>query len=176
MRKILPLLMLLLLFAASCDHRSPEQILEDAEVNLTQNKFDEAVKDYETFVKKYPDHPKAAETSYRIAEIHMNRRQNIDDAIKAFLNTADGYEKTEYGAKAKFMAGFLLANNTDRLDEAKKVYEDFLDTYPDHELRMAVTFEIENLGKPLESIPQLKTILNENNPEKPIILQNATEK
>ncbi len=154
--------MLLLLMAVSCDRRGPDQLLEDAEVNLTQNKYDEAVEDLQRLIKKHPEHQKAPESAYRIAEIHMNKRQKIEDAIDAFINTADTYPDTEFGPKARFMAGFLLANNTDRLSEAKKVYEEFLEAYPDHELSMAVTFEIENLGKPLDNIPQLKPILNEN--------------
>ncbi|MGC9512091.1 MAG: tetratricopeptide repeat protein [Fidelibacterota bacterium] len=175
MRKALPIMLtLLLLIAASCDRRNPDQLLEDAEVNLTQDKYDDAIQDLERLLKKYPDHEKAAESAYRIAEIHMNKRQKIEDAIDAFIYTADEYPDTEFGPKARFMAGFLLANNTDRLDEAKKVYEDFLKAYPDHELSMAVTFEIENLGKPLDNIPQLKPILNEK--EVPQRVQNADRK
>jgi len=159
---MLPFLMILTFITVSCDRRGPDQLLEDAEVNITQNKFDEAIKDLEKLVNKYPDHEKAVQTSYRIAELHMNKRQDLNAAIVSFKNAADKFPDSEVGPKACFMAGFLLANNTDRLDEAKKTYEKFLEKYPDHELKIAVEFELENLGKPLDNIPQLKPILEDN--------------
>ncbi len=165
MRKTLPILLILMLFMAACDRRSPEQFIEDAEVNLTQKEYDDAVKDLKKMIEKYPDHEKAPENAYRIAEIHMNKRQDIEAAIEAFKVAADQYSKSDIGPKARFMAGFLLANNTDRLDEARKDYERFLKDYPDHELSMAVNFELENLGKPLDNIPQLQPILNDQEKE-----------
>jgi outer membrane protein assembly factor BamD (BamD/ComL family) len=162
MKKMLPILLVLIIIAASCDRRGPDQLLEDAEVNITQNKFDDAVKDLEKLVNKYPDHEKAVQTSYRIAELHMNKRQDLDAAIVSFKKAANTFPNSEVGPKACFMAGFLLANNTDRLDEAKTTYEKFLKSYPDHELKIAVEFELENLGKPLDNIPQLKPILEDD--------------
>ena len=92
----------------------------------------------------------------------MNKRQDLNAAIISFKKAADKYPNSDIGPKACFMAGFLLANNTDRLDEAKSTYEKFLKNYPDHELKIAVEFELENLGKPLDNIPQLKPILEDN--------------
>jgi TolA-binding protein len=172
MRKSLPFLLILIIFMTACDRRSPEQFTEDAEVNLTRKKYDDAVKDLEKMITKYPDHEKAPQNAYRIAEIHMNKRQDLDSAIDAFKRAAKKYPGTDIGPKARFMAGFLLANNTERLDEARMAYEQFLKDYPEHELRMAVEFELENLGKSLDNIPQLKPILEDKDKE---ILRGSTD-
>jgi len=161
MRKAtLAVLLTALIFSVSCDRRSASELYTDAEALISEEKYEEAVKALTRIEKKYPDNEFAAKSVYRLAEINMNFLSDMDAAIDNYRHTADVYPDSPYGPKSRFMAGFLLANNTTRFDEAREQYELFMDAYPDNELSTAVSFELENLGKDINDIPQLQSLIN----------------
>ena len=61
------------------------------------------------------------------------------------------------------MAGYTLANIMGEYDRAKIAYERFIRDYPEHPLSESVQFEIRNLGKELDQIEELKSIMKSNN-------------
>jgi len=158
-KKIWILLMGLSLMMVSCDSRSASELYSDAEEMINQDKFEEALKDLQRVEKKFPENELAPKSVYRMAELYMNEMKDLNSAIETYQKVADNYSESTYGAKSRFMAGFLLANNTSRFDEAKAQYELFLTTYPNDELTSAVQFEMENLGKDIDEIPQLKGLV-----------------
>ncbi len=54
------------------------------------------------------------------------------------------------------MAGFILANELNKTEEAKVIYEEFLKKYPDNQLAGSVKLELESIGKSPEEILQKK--------------------
>ena len=148
----------MLLFSA-CDKRSATQLYQDAELLIEQDKFEPALDDLTKITEKFADNELSPKSIYRMAEIYMNKMENLDMAIEAYKRVANDYSSSSYGSKGRFMAGFLLANNTNRIDEARIEYEMFIKDYPDNELISAVEFELENLGKSIDDIPQLKDII-----------------
>jgi len=56
------------------------------------------------------------------------------------------------------MIGYIYANDLNDYDKAKASYEKFIELYPDHMLVPSAQWEIENLGKSLDEIPQLQSI------------------
>ncbi|MCK5519937.1 MAG: outer membrane protein assembly factor BamD [Candidatus Marinimicrobia bacterium] len=146
-------------FIGACDQRSASQIYSDAETLISQDKFSQALKDLQKIEKKYSENELAPKGIYRMAEIYMNELKDLNSAIETYVRVADMYRESPYGPKSRFMAGFLLANNTSRFDEARNQYKLFLVDYPDNELVSAVDFEMENLGKEIGDIPQLKDLI-----------------
>ena len=65
------------------------------------------------------------------------------------------------------MAGFILANDLEDLDEAKSTYELYLEKYPNGQLADDARVELENLGKSPEEI-LLEKIQNKNKDENTI--------
>ncbi len=159
-RKLVILLTLLVFAAGSCDRRSASQMYTDAETQISKDKFEDAAKTFQKLEKKYPDNELAAKSAYRLAELYMNNIQDLSKAIQVYRHVADVYPQSAYGPKSRFMAGFLLANNTSRFDEAKTEYKRFLADYADNELASAVKFELDNLGKDIDDIPQLKGMVD----------------
>lgn len=160
MKKLLLLAILTGLLITGCDKRTPDQIYESANQAVQAKNIDAALKEFGLIVKKYPEYAAVPKIMFQMAELQMNEKKDLDAGINAFRQLADKYPDTGYGPKGRFMAGFLLANTANRLDEARKEYELFLKSYPDNDLVEAVKFELENLGKPIEDIPQLKGIIS----------------
>jgi len=158
MQKVLmPLFMLLLLSA--CDKRTPDQIYNAALDAKAQKKYDLAIKEYSQLADKAPEYEMLPKALYDMAEIHMNQLSDMDGAIKAFQRLANQFTHSEEGLKARFMAGFLLANNVKRYEEAANEYHRFITDYPNNPLIEAVQFELDNLGKPIEEIPTLRGLI-----------------
>ena len=51
-----------------------------------------------------------------------------------------------------FMIGYLSANQLGDNTKAKRIYNEFLEKYPDDELVSSVKFELQNIGKRPEEI------------------------
>jgi TolA-binding protein len=57
------------------------------------------------------------------------------------------YPKSDKTASVLFLKGFILDSELSRKEEAKKVYNNFLEKYPGDSLANDVKFLLDNLGK-----------------------------
>ena len=89
----------------------------------------------------------------------MNDHKDFEDAIKTYKLVVEKYSGSKLEEKAQFMVGFVYANYIHNYDKAQVEYNKFLERFPDHDLSDDVKFEIENLGKDINDIPQLKDIV-----------------
>lgn len=60
--------------------------------------------------------------------------------------------------QAKFMIGFLQADELEEYDGARKTFEEMIQSYPDDELVASARWMLANLGKDLDGDPQLEQI------------------
>ena len=59
----------------------------------------------------------------------------------------DRYPNYEKSSNALFLKAYLLDEEYDRKDEARVIYEEFLEKFPDHQLASSAKFLLENIGK-----------------------------
>ncbi|UCD38262.1 MAG: tetratricopeptide repeat protein [Fidelibacterota bacterium] len=153
-------LLILLLFLACGVSQSAEELWQSSEKELNARKYKRAMRSLERLVKTYPDHALAPRAQFQIGDIYMNNMDDIENSLEAYQETATRYPEADEGVKALFMIGFVNANHLEDYDAAQKAYLDFIHRYPNHELIPSVRFELENLGKPVEEIENLKAISN----------------
>jgi TolA-binding protein len=107
---------------------------------------------------------KSEEEQYTIANDLYNN-QEYEKAIVNFKKVIDWYPKGKFTATSIFLIGFISNNYTKDLDEAKKYYQMFIDKYPDHEMISSAKYELENLGKDIDSLPIFKDLVDSTGTE-----------
>ena len=88
------------------------------------------------------------------AQAYMEQ-QNWMEAEKAFDSLNSKFPNGTFAAKSLFMVGYINANHLNNLDKARQYYGKFLETYPDHDLADDAQYEIDHLGRDIESLPFL---------------------
>ena len=108
------------------------------------------------FLTHYPQNPEHENLLFLGAKNDMDRRQ-FEQAAEKYARFSQLYPQSRSHADALFGAGFLYHNEVHQLDSAKKYFEIFLITYPDHMLAEAALHELTYLGKsPEEMLEGLK--------------------
>ncbi len=150
----------IILFLIGCNSESSSDILDKSKNLINEQKYSEAILELNSLVKKYPDSIEAPEAQYLIADTYAFLN-NYDDAISAYKLVVKEYISSKSAINAQFMLGYIYANFLFNYDLAKKEYEIFLEKFSskaDTNLIESVKFELENLGKDLKDIPELKGI------------------
>lgn len=111
-------------FAISCssgpeiipEGLSPAELFQQAQIQSSQNRFEEALRYYQVFIDRYPDEEALLiEAEYEIAFIHY-KQGDIDQAVEGFealLEKYQGQNAPAYPQWPRVMAGKLL----DRITE-----------------------------------------------------------
>jgi len=120
--------------------------------------FKGCVKEYENLIKFYPEDSLAVPTLFAMSEIYKNNLNDLPEAIKIYERIIEKYPTSEKAPNALFMIGYMYANEMKDLAKAKETYTKFIEKYPDHILVPSAQWELENLGKSLDEIPELKDI------------------
>lgn len=160
MLKKIGILLLAGILVFSCtDKRTAEKMFQDGTVLYEQEKTSRALKTMEKLSNIYPDDPLAVKANYRMAEIYGGDLQDFEKSVEKYSYIADEYPSHEDAPKARFMAGYTLANIIKDYERAKGEYNKFIRDYPEHPLVESVKFELRNLGKELDQIDELKSIM-----------------
>lgn len=69
------------------------------------------------------------------------------------------YPESVRAPEAQFMKGFVWANSAQDTAKARQAYEVFLAKYPNHDFASAVEWELKYLGKDINSIPELQSLM-----------------
>ncbi|MBH31297.1 MAG: hypothetical protein CMG71_04815 [Candidatus Marinimicrobia bacterium] len=153
-------LSLLLIFLA-CAKESPANLLSESKELITEQKYSEALEKLRLLVGKYPDGIEAAEGQYMIGDTYIAFNKNFELAIKEYSKVVKHYPDSRFAINAQFMIGYVFANFVQDYESARIEYERFLELFEaeaDSGLVQSVKFELQNLGKDLNDIPQLKHI------------------
>lgn len=100
-----------------------------------------------------PDGDQAPDLLYKAAET-ARTVQAFSKAIELYDWLLERYPDFEKVSQAMFLKAFTLDNDLRRLDEARRIYEDFLATYPQDDFADDAKFLLDNLGKTDEEIIQ----------------------
>jgi len=164
MKKIF-LLFVSLLIMTGCSKKSEQGYIETAKKNIDENKIAEAIVNYETLIKDYPESQLAPEAMYQMGSLYQNKRvpnlkenESFLKAVQIYKNIHEKYSKSKQAVSALFMAGFIQANDLRNYDEATATYNLFLQKYPNSELVTAVKDELENMGLSPDQILKKKEI------------------
>ncbi len=167
MKSIIAFLILLLFFGCS-SNKSDKDLFDEAETNLKEQKYPEAVISFEELINDHPDSKLAPEALSKLASIYQNKQvkslseeENLEKAIELFKKLHDNYPSSEYAPSGLFMAGFISANDLHNYEGATVIYHQFLKEYPNNELAASAQAELDNMGLSPEEILK-KNMAKEN--------------
>lgn len=139
--------------------KSDEELKLLADVNMKNQKIEEAVKTLEQLVTEFPESNYAPQAAYDLANIYKNgalpklpKDQSLKKALEYFSLVAEKYPDFKEAPIALFMKGFIENNDFRKFDEAKKTYNLFISKYPNHQLAEAAKNELSTIGLTPEQI------------------------
>ncbi len=118
---------------------------------VDRTKARELIQLYVTYADEYPDDPETPGTLFKAGDMAMNMNQPRQ-AIEIFDRIMDQYPDYEKTPQCLFLKGYIYENDVHDLDMAKKIYEEFLQKYPDDEFADDAEISIQNLGKSPEDL------------------------
>ena len=74
------------------------------------------------------------------------------EAVESYKKLVKKFPDGENHRIAVFLAGFIYANNLKEYDKAGEYYKMFLEEYPNDSLAFYAQFELDNLGKDIDSL------------------------
>lgn len=153
--KIIIIIISFLLF--DCSSTSDKEYFDSANQKIKEGNYTEALVDFETLVKEYPESGYAAKSLFEIGKMYhgkiiknLSGVESLRKAIFYYREVYMKYGKEPEAPNALFMIAFLQANELQELDSAKISYELFIEKFPYHELIASAKAEVQNLGVPPE--------------------------
>jgi len=150
--------LLLILGCGRKQTKTPQGYWDSAVALFDTGNYEGAVEQYRNLAETYPQDSLAIKAMFAAAEIKKNNLDEQHDAIKIYQQIIKKYPDSPKTPNAKFMIGYIYANDLQDFDKAREHYQEFIRSYPDHMLVQSAKWEMDNLGKSLDEIPQLKGI------------------
>ena len=137
----------------SCSNTSDQDYLNQSEKLLKENKVTEAVTSLEALLNEYPESKIAPKALVQLAGIYQNhqvkdltQKESIEKAEQYYYQVYEKYPDSEEAPKALFQAGILLDDALKNYDEATRVYNLFLEIYPNDKHAIIVKQSLDIMG------------------------------
>ncbi len=153
----------ILVFLISCGPSKNDSIQgisekEDALFNekggmTSLDKANELVVMYIEFADQYPEDSMAAEYIFKGADISMNINQP-QQAIDLYDRIINDYPDFRKAPECLFLKGYVYENYFNDLDQARAIYTEFIEKYPENDFADDAQISINNLGKSPEELIQ----------------------
>ncbi|HDP67940.1 MAG TPA: tetratricopeptide repeat protein [Candidatus Marinimicrobia bacterium] len=154
----LVILMILMVGCSGDRVKSAQGYWDLAREAFNNKQYQEAISYYEKLVQRFPQDSLAVPALFSVAEIYKNNMKDYTKSIQSYQRILREYVSHPKAPNASFMIGYVYANDLNNYDQARSSYEEFIKTFPEHSLVPSAQWEIENLGKSLDEIPQLQSI------------------
>jgi len=164
MNKFFTISILVALLFTGCHSKSDKEMFDDADEKAKTKNFTEAVKEYDMLAEEYHKSNYTCKGLFETAKIYhsllipsMSKDESMKKAIVYYKRVIEEFRDKHEAEQSLFMIGFINANELNRIDSAKIVYESFLKKYPKSQFADAAQLELNNLGKTPEEILRDKT-------------------
>lgn len=155
MRKTGYILLLLLLAACGSGRQSSEKKIDEMDKKLAADFQVTLAADlsdaYETYLKQYPQSPKAKEYLFKLATLYVNLREGAK-AISCFDKFMSQYPDDALTPHCLFTKALTYDTVLGDKTKAAETYRQFLEKYPSHELSDDAGNALLLLQNPLELI------------------------
>lgn len=114
-------------------------------------KVNELIDDYEKFVMKFPNDSLSPDFLFRAGGLSLSFNK-APKALALFQKAEKDYPDYKRAGECLFMQGFIYENALHDLNNAGRVYREFISKYPGHPLADDAELSLKYLGKPAEEI------------------------
>lgn len=159
--KLLPLALLVLLFASACDNQKQElrEEIEATEDNLFSNQTgsldqDSArllVEQYMQYAENYPKDSLAQNYIFKAARVDV-ALGDYDAGLKKLNRIEAEYPESHHIPKVLLLKGTIYEDYMQDYEKAGEAYQQLLDDYPDDEFAKDAAILKKNMGKSLDEI------------------------
>lgn len=127
------------------------QMFNDSTARIDYRIANDFVNSCELKAMLLPNDPKSPEWLHKAGEAARSIR-SYAKALEIYEWISDKFPSYEKAPQALFLRAFTLDNDLKRFDEAKALYEEFLQKYPNDDFADDTQFLLNNLGKNDEEI------------------------
>jgi len=146
---------------ASC--QSPEKKAQDRLMNMEKTVAKDTSKmpdkkkiydlfcTYKNFADSFPKNDSVPEYLFRAGRLASGLTY-LMEAVNCYNKVYENYPASKRAPFCLFMEAFIYENQLHGTEKAKKLYEEFMKKYPDHELAKDVKFSLDHIGKSDEDL------------------------
>ena len=139
-----------LVVGVGCSQHSADDLFTKGEHATHDVKtYDEAVEHLSTFLKEFPEDPRADVALQALARVYQAQNKS-GVAIKTYEELINRFPNSRYADQAQFMIGYIYDLSGTK-EAAVKAYKKVIQKFPDSGLADDAQVSIQNIGKPLES-------------------------
>lgn len=106
---------------------------------------------YSVYAERFPNRANSADRLFKAAELAMSLNHSAQ-SIKYFSKVFDDYPEYDKRPYALFLKAFVLENQAKDYDQAKMVYENFIELFPKHAMADDAEYSLKNMGKSPEEL------------------------
>ena len=128
-----------------------ETLFSDENKMVDRDKASELIDAYIEYADEFPDDKQASDYLFKAGDMAMNLNMP-HKAIEVFDRILQNYPDFEKTPQCLFLKGYVYENNLNNLEEARKIYTEFLEKFPDDEFADDAEVSIKNLGKSPEEL------------------------
>lgn len=150
MKRVLAILIFVVFVACSSDDPAKRIAKLEKQLFATEQAVDPLIADdlvtaYCDYATQYPDDLMSPEYLFKAVDVSMNLNnpQRTIAIVDRMLRDYPDYPRTQ---AALFVKGFIFETYYGNLDMARKIYEQYLELYPNGEFADSCRSSIENLG------------------------------
>jgi outer membrane protein assembly factor BamD (BamD/ComL family) len=126
-------------------------LFADANKMIDKAKARELIDKYVQYGDEFPESQEAPQMLFKAGDMSMNLNMP-KKAIEIFDRIMNNYSDYEKNPQCLFLKGYIFENSMGDLNSAKRIYEEFLQKYPDDEFADDAEVSIKNLGKSPEEL------------------------
>ncbi len=158
-KSLLPLAFIILIASCQSPEKKAQNRLIGMEKDLAKDtskapdkkKLYNVFNAYKNFVDSFPRNDSVPEYLYRAGRLASGLTYLIE-AVNCYEKVFSKYQTSKRAPFCLFMEAFIYENQLHGTEKAKKLYEEFMKKYPNHELAKDVKFSLEHLGKSDEEL------------------------
>ncbi len=168
---------------AGCSKKTEQELLQEAQKSLSENKYAEAIDNYNQLIKSYPNSQNSPRAYFNMGAINLVYLNDQESAEKAWEKLQKAYPQFDLAKeffdyaqklqdegkfelairlydeiskflpqgpnreKALFLKGFVYSEELKDYVKAREIYQQFIQDYPESELKDDAEYMLENMDK-----------------------------
>ncbi len=128
-----------------------DELFSDENKMIDKDKAGTLVAAYISYADEFPGDSETPEFLFKAGDLAMNLNMP-QKAIKVFDRILKDFPDYKKAPQCLFLKGYVYENEIGDLNTAKRIYEEFLQKYPNDEFADDASVSIKNLGKSPEEL------------------------
>ena len=148
-------LILFSLFIFSCKDNNDIVSWEKAQEFYINNDFNSCLVELSNIVENSKNEIYVTKSLFLISEIYLNEYKNYDITVEFLNKILWYYPDSDFAKRSLFTKAYINSNYIQSFTDARELYNQFLEKYPNDDLVPSVEYELSELDKHNNTIQNL---------------------